>query len=134
MVFNTSACPLDDLVLERRDPERSLPPIGLRYEHSARRPPGSPHSGPGHMKSLKVVLQLQPVILPRHPVRSRRGLGLKRPVDVNVVQERREARTKATSSAYDLRNSGIARGPGVLRLMLLAPPGMVRSLAVCHRW
>jgi hypothetical protein len=29
MVFNTSACPLDDLVLERRNPERSLPPIGF---------------------------------------------------------------------------------------------------------
>src|SRR5450755_2586867 len=119
MVFNTSACPLDDLVLERRDPERSLPPIGLRYEHSARRPPGSPRSGPGHMKILKVVLQLQPVILPRHPVRSRRGLGLKRPVDVNVVQERREPRTKATSSAYDLRNSGLECGDRLARLRLL---------------
>ncbi|MGP8179881.1 MAG: hypothetical protein ACLP1E_03685 [Acidimicrobiales bacterium] len=50
------------------------------------------------MKIAKVRLEILPVILPRHTVNPRRGLGLKRPIgrpqtlDVDVVQERGEPR------------------------------------------
>jgi hypothetical protein len=90
--------PLEDLVLQRSDPERPLPPVGLRYEHPPRRP--RPVCAPVDpcVKVPKVLLEILPVVLPRDPVHPGSGLGLKRPVgrpqaiDVNVVQERGEPR------------------------------------------
>jgi hypothetical protein len=47
-------------------------------------------------QSQEIRLQVLPVVLPRHAIRSRRSLGLQRPIrrpqaiDVNVVQERGE--------------------------------------------
>ncbi|MGB0097360.1 MAG: hypothetical protein WBP81_33075 [Solirubrobacteraceae bacterium] len=48
------------------------------------------------MQVPKVLFEILPVVLPRHPVHPRRGLGLQRPigrpqaVDVDVMQERGE--------------------------------------------
>src|ERR1039458_8828081 len=90
--------PLKELVLQSGDPERPQPPIGLRYVHPPRRlRPVTPAMNPG-MEILKVDLQLCPVVLPRHAVHPRRGLGLQRPIgrpkaiDVDMVQERGEPR------------------------------------------
>ncbi len=90
--------PLEDLVLQRGDPERSLPPVRLRDVHPPRRPrPVAPAMNPS-MQIPKVLLEIQPVVLPRHAVHPRRGLRLKRPVrrpqaiDIDVVQERGEPR------------------------------------------
>ena len=72
--------PLEDLVLKRGDPERSLPPVGLRDEHPPRRPrPVAPAMNPS-MQIPKVLFEVLPVVLPRHAVYPRRGLGLKRPI------------------------------------------------------
>ena len=57
--------------------------------------PGSTPVNPG-VEIAKVLLEILPVVLPRHPVHPRRGLGRKRPIrrpeaiDVDVVQERGE--------------------------------------------
>ena len=64
----------------------------------------------------KVLLQIQPVLLPRHAIHPRRGLGLDRPVrrpqaiDVNVVQERREPRflVRCRHSAHTTKLTGRA--------------------------
>ena len=90
--------PLQDLVLQAGDTERPQPPVRLRYEHPARRSrPVRASVNPG-MKITKVRLEIHAVVLPRHAVHPRRGLGLKRPVrrpqaiDVDVMQKRREPR------------------------------------------
>ena len=50
------------------------------------------------VKILEVVLQVAPVVHPRHAIDARRGLGLQRPIcrpqaiDVDVMQQRREPR------------------------------------------
>jgi hypothetical protein len=50
------------------------------------------------MQIPKILFKILPVVLPRHAVHPRRGLGLQRPIrrpqaiDVNVAQERREPR------------------------------------------
>ena len=90
--------PLQDLVLQRSDTERPQPPVRLRYEHPPRR--SRPVRAPVNtgMKIPKVLLEIHAVVLPRHPVHPRRGLGLKRQIgrpqaiDVDVVQERGEPR------------------------------------------
>ena len=90
--------PLQDLVLQRGDPERPKPPIGFRDVHPPRRPcPVAPAVNPS-MQIPKILFKILPVVLPRHAVHPRRGPGLQRPirrpqaVDVDVVQERGEPR------------------------------------------
>src|SRR5580658_6119515 len=88
--------PLDDLVLQRGDPERPLPPVRLRYEH----PPSRYHPvrAPMHtsMKLLEVLLKVMPVLAPRHPidpwssVRSDRPVCRPETINGDVVQERGE--------------------------------------------
>ena len=71
--------PLEDLVLQRGDPERPQPPVRLRDVHPPRRPrPVRAPLNPS-VEIPKVVLQVQPVVLPRHPVHPRRGLRAERP-------------------------------------------------------
>jgi hypothetical protein len=89
--------PLQDLVLQRRDPERPQPPVRLRYVRPPRR--SCPVCAPVDtgMKIAKVRFEVLAVVLPRHAIDPRRGLGLERPVgspqafDVDVVQERGES-------------------------------------------
>jgi len=90
--------PLQDLVLQRGDTERPLPPVRFRDVHPPRRSrPVCAPVNPG-VQIPKVFLEILPVVLPRDPIHPRRGLRPKREVrppeaiDVNVVQERGEPR------------------------------------------
>ena len=88
--------PLQDLVLQRSDPERPKPPVRLRYEHppSGHRPV-RPSVDPG-VQIAKVRFEILPVVLPRHPIDPRGGLRAERPIrrpqpiDVDVMKERGE--------------------------------------------
>jgi hypothetical protein len=88
--------PLDDLVLQRGDTQRTLPPIRLRDVHPPARLGPEPARLHPSMQILEVGLQVLPVLGPRHPVHPRRGLRADRPVgppkagQVNVVQQRSE--------------------------------------------
>ena len=80
------------------DPERPQPPVRLRDEHSPRRPrPVAPAMDPS-VEVPKVRFEVLPVLRPRHAIDTRRGLRANRPVrrsepvDVDMVQERREPR------------------------------------------
>jgi len=105
------------------DPERPLPPIGLRDVHPPRR--SRPVSAPVNpsVEITKVLLEIHAVVRPRHAVHPRRGLRPKREVrrpqtfNVNVMQERGEPRflvrlrhsahtTKLTERAWPGTESG----------------------------
>src|ERR1017187_24638 len=62
---------LDDLVLQRRDAQRTLPPVGLRYIHSPRRlcPVRSPVYTP--MEIGEPIFQSVLILAPLHAVYSR---------------------------------------------------------------
>jgi hypothetical protein len=88
--------PLEDLVFQRGDPERSKPPVRFWYEHPASRPrPVSASVNPG-VQIPKVVLEILPVFPPRHPVhpgsrvRAKRPIRLSETVDGDVMQKRGE--------------------------------------------
>src|SRR6266404_77063 len=96
-VQHLDRCTLDDLVFQRRDSERSLPPVGLRDIHSTHRlcPVRSALQLFGEV--LEFHVQFFPVVPPRLPVHARRSFLLQREVShaqrvqvVDVVQERRE--------------------------------------------
>src|SRR5215469_2540066 len=89
--------PLDDLVLQHRHSERSLPPVGLGDVHPTHwlRSVRSPLQPFG--KILEIPLQLFSVMPPRLPIHARRGFLLQTEVShaqrfqvVDVVQERCE--------------------------------------------
>ena len=89
---------LDDLVLQRGDPERPKPPIGLGDVHPARRPgPVSAPLNPG-VQIPKIPLQVLPIGIPRLAVDPRGRLRAQRPIrtteaiDINMMQERGEPR------------------------------------------
>ncbi len=143
---------LDDLVLQRRDAQRALPPVGLRDKPTPRRlrPIGS--SVDAAMQILEASLQIMAVILPRHAIDARSRLALEREVGflelggVDVVQERGEPflLLQPRGLPYAVQPVGRAlpaRCPGraVLFRVLLGPrpwlhellrrlPGLVRSL------
>src|SRR6202158_4988015 len=88
---------LDDFVFQRRDSERSLPPVGLRDKHSTHRLRSVRSSLQPCGKGLEIPLQLLAVVPPRLPVHARRGFLLQSEVGhaqcfqvVDVVQQRRE--------------------------------------------
>ena len=89
---------LDDLVLQRGNPERPQPPVRPRDEHPPRRlrPVRAPvDTG---VQIAKIHFEVLPVLLPRHLVHPRRRPRAQRPIggtqtiDVDVVQKRREPR------------------------------------------
>src|SRR5664279_2154871 len=90
--------PLGDLVLQRGDAERPLPPVRLRDVRPTRRARPVPPGLQPAVQILKVRLQVLPVGRPRLPVHPRSGLRADRPigrpqaVEVDVVQQRREPR------------------------------------------
>jgi len=89
---------LDDLVLQRGDPERPQPPVRLRDVHPARRlgPVRAPLNPP--VQIAEVLLQLLPVGLPRLAVdpggrpRAQRPIRAAEAIDIDVMQERGEPR------------------------------------------
>src|SRR5947209_6031288 len=95
--------PLNDLVLQRRDPQRPQPPTGLRDV----RPPARGRPIPPRLHPLMQIgqtsLQIPPVIHPRHPIHPGRRLRANRPVrrpqsgDAGVVQQRGKPRTLVPS-------------------------------------
>ncbi len=133
--------PLKELVLQRRDSERPLPPIWLRDVRPPRRPrPVAPAMDPG-MQVLEVALQVLPVVTPCHPVHPRRGLGLQRPIrrpqafDINMVQQRDEPRFPVLlrHSAHAIQrtwhaHSGFAPGACFAARVPLGQPASLRRL------
>src|SRR5712691_12618328 len=82
---------LDDLVLQRGNPERPQPPVRLRDVHPPRRL--RPVSAPVDtgMQTPKVRFEILPVVLPRHLVhprcrpRAQRPVGRTQAFDADVV-------------------------------------------------
>src|SRR6202035_5062247 len=130
---------LDDFVFQRRDSERSLPPISLRDVHPTHRLRSVRSSLQPFGKILKIHLQLLSVVPPRLPVHARRGFLLQTEVGhaqrvqvVDVVQERRELQLLILSCclAYPLQRTGRvfpARCPGRV-LLGQVPFGQTSSL------
>src|SRR5712664_1573458 len=88
---------LDDLVFQRRDSERSLPPVGLGDIHPTHRFRSIRSSLQPFGKVLEIPLQFFAVVPPRFPVHARRSFLLQAEVShakrfqvVDVVQKRRE--------------------------------------------
>ncbi len=88
--------PLQDLVLQRSDPERPKPPVRFRDEHPpSRLRPIRPSMNPG-MQIAKVRFEISPVVPPRHPVdprssaRADRPVRLPQTVDGHVMKKRGE--------------------------------------------
>jgi hypothetical protein len=111
--------PLKDLVLQRGDAERPLPPVGLRDKRSPRRfRPVTPAMDPG-VQIPKVRFEIQPVVRPRHTINPRSGLRPKRQVrrpetiNVDMMQERGELRILVLlrRSAHTIQVTGHAH-PG----------------------
>src|SRR5882724_8540727 len=130
---------LDDFVFQRRDPERSLPPVGLRDKYPTHRLCSVRSSLQPFGKILEIPLQFLAVMPPRLPVHARRGFLLQREVGpaqrfqvVDVVQKRREPQLLILSCCltYPLqrtRRVGPARCPGRV-LLWQVPFGQTLSL------
>src|SRR6267154_626644 len=130
---------LDDFVFQRRDSERSLPPVGLRDKHPTHQLRSIRSSLQPFGKVLEIPLQFLPVVPPRLPVHARRGFLLQSKVGypqrfqvVDVVQERREPQPLILSCclAYPLQRTGRvvpARCPGRV-LLWQVPFGQASSL------
>src|SRR5512144_3447799 len=72
--------PLQELVLQRGDPERPLPPVRLGYVRPPRRLRPVAPTMHARVKILEVALEILPVLVPRHAVYPWRGLRPKREV------------------------------------------------------
>src|SRR3989449_2251603 len=138
-VQHLDRCALDNLVLQRRDPKRPLPPVGLGDVHPADRlRPVRPAFQPvGEV--LEVLLQCLAVVPPRLAVHARSSFLLETEVGrpkrfgvVDVVQERREPRLPVPFCCltYPLQRTGRAcpaRSPGRV-LLSRVPFGQAPSL------
>jgi len=78
------------------DPERPQPPVGFRDKHPTSRPrPIRPPMDPGVQVPM-VLLEIQPIVLPRDSVNPRSGARTDRPIrlpqtiDSHVMKERGE--------------------------------------------
>src|SRR6266851_670531 len=130
---------LDDFVFQRRNSERSLPPVGLRDKHPTHRLRSVRSSLQPFEKILEIFLQLLPVVPPRLPVHARRSFLLQSAVGpaqriqvVDVVQERREPQLLILSCCltYPLQRTERifpARCPGRV-LLWQVPFGQTASL------
>src|SRR5215475_15431553 len=96
LVENVCHRVLDDFVLQCRDPQWSLPPIGFGNPDSARRlrPIASAMDSP--VQPGEPCLQVFSILFPRHPIHSGRRLFLQtvvtlpQQVNAHVVQQGRE--------------------------------------------
>src|SRR5438445_506531 len=105
---------LDDFVFQRRDSERSLPPVGLSDIHSTHRLRSVRSSLQPFDKILEVSLQLLAVVPPRLPVHTGRSFLLQTEVGhaqcfqvVDVVQKRREPQLLILSCCLTYRSSAL---------------------------
>jgi len=71
---------LDDLVLQRRDPQRTQPAIRLGDIRPSRRPCAIAAALNLPVQIREVVLQIDPIVLPRHLINPGRGLRVDRPI------------------------------------------------------
>ncbi len=136
---------LDDFVFQRRNSERSLPPVGLRDIHSTHRlrPVRSSLQPVG--KVLEIPLQFLTVVPPRFPVHAWRGFLLQSEVShahrfqvIDVVQKRREPQLPIflCCLTYPLQRTGRvrpARCPGRV-LLWQVPFGQSSSLHPLRHW
>ena len=130
---------LDDFIFQRRDSERSLPPVGLRDIHPTHRLRSIRSSLQPIGKILEIPLQFFSVMPPRLPVHTGRGFLLQSEVGhaqcfqvVNVVQKRCEPQLLILSCCltYPLqrtRRVSPARCPGRV-LLRQVPFGQTPSL------
>src|SRR5258706_2544411 len=130
---------LDDFVFQRRDPERSLPPVGLGDIHPTHRLRSVRSSLQPFGKILEISLQSLAVVSPRLPVHTGSGFLLQSEVGhpqcfqvVDVVQKRREPQLLILSCCltYPLqrtRRVRPARCPGHV-LLWQVPFGPTASL------
>src|SRR6266404_3603904 len=116
---------LDDLVFQRRDSERSLPPVGLRDKHSTHRLRSVRSSLQPFGKILEISLQRLAVVPPRLPVHTGSGFLLQSEVGhpqcfqvVDVVQKRREPQLLILSCCLTV---GIDFGRAYFRVRWLLP-------------
>src|SRR5258707_7722956 len=135
---------LDDFVFQRRDSERSLPPVGLRDKHPTHRLRSIRSSLQPFGKILEIHLQLLAVVPPRLPVHTGSGFLLQSEVGhsqcfqvVDVVQERREPQLLILSCCllYPLQRTGRVgptRCPGRV-LLWQVPFGQTLSLRPLRR-
>src|SRR5258706_780547 len=135
---------LDDFVFQRRDSERSLPPVGLRDKHPTHRLRSVRSSLQPFGKILEIHLQLLAVVPPRLPVHTGSGFLLQSEVGhsqcfqvVDVVQERREPQLLILSCclSYPLQRTGRVgptRCPGRV-LLWQVPFGQTLSLRPLRR-
>src|SRR6266478_839013 len=135
---------LDDLVFQRRDSERSLPPVGLRDIHSTHRLRSVRSSLQPFGKVLEIPLPFFSVMPPRLPVHARRSFLLQSEVGhaqcfqvVDMVQERCEPQLLILSCCltYPLqrtRRVNPARCPGRV-LLWQVPFGQTLSLHPLRR-
>src|SRR5271165_2565705 len=135
---------LNDFVFQRRNSERSLPPVGLRDKHSTHRLRSVRSSLQPLGKILEIHLQLLTVVPPRLPVHAWRSFLLQREVGhaqrfqvVDVVQKRREPQLLILSSCltYPLQRTRRvfpARCPGRV-LLWQVPFGQPPSLHPLRR-
>src|SRR5208337_5160610 len=132
---------LDNLVFQRGDAERALPPVGPRDEPTPRRlrPIGS--SVDSAVQIHEANLEVMAVILPRHAIDARSRLALERQVGfpeliaIDVVQERGEPflllQPCALPYAFQAVGRAVpARCPGraVLLRVLLGPRPWLHEL------
>ncbi len=119
---------LDDLVLQRRDTERPLPPIRLRDVHPSRWLSAVHSSVQPRVKIPKMGLHILAVPRPRHAINSRCGLGVDplvrspEPVDGDVVQERGELRILVAFSDLTYpRQRTVHASPALCPVRVLSP-------------
>jgi hypothetical protein len=87
---------LDDLVLQRRDSQRALPAVRLRYEPAPNGQCPVRAAMDSFIQRLKLCLQIRLVVLPCHAVHPGSGMTLERQkriperIDSHMVQQRGE--------------------------------------------
>ena len=130
--------PLNDLVLQRRDPQRPQATIRFRdVRPPTRLRPVAPRLHPT-MQIQEIRLQVPSIVVPRHPVHPRRGLRADRPIRPpkprrrDMVQQRGEPRVLVpschlTHTAQRTRRIGSGTGSG-MRFTVRVPLGSLPFL------
>jgi hypothetical protein len=73
---------LNDFVLQRRDTQRSLPTVGLRYVDSSRGLSPIRSTMDTAVQIRDAIFQSVPILPPRHAIHSRRSLPLQSVITV----------------------------------------------------